>query len=201
MAQIDSHSQLITDFKISKSFLDHFSKVWNVVEFVNLGVSSQTVCCSHEWLYVASVVMYLTFIIQAGANPIKLTNESTEYPSYLEAIALNAIAYYEVSAFNILLTTFKTFKYLRINKKLYVLWDTIDSAKGSLATFLFIFLIILLGFVFMGWLTFGADLNYFNGFAGAIGTCWNFLIGNPPSYLELMQVNRSLGPVVSIVVH
>jgi hypothetical protein len=31
----------------------------------------------------------------------------------------------------------------------------------------------------------------------ALGTCWQFLIGNPPDYFELYGANRALGPLVS----
>jgi len=102
---------------------------------------------------------------------------------------------YEVSAFNILLITFKTFKYLKVNKRLYVLWQTLDNARTDLLTFIAIFAIILLGFLFMGWLTFGAELGIFNGFISSMGTCWQFLIGNPPDFFDLYYVNRALGPI------
>jgi hypothetical protein len=96
----------------------------------------------------------------------------------------------------ILLSSFKTFKYLKVNKRLYVIWQTLDRARGELITFLAVFLIILVGFVLMAWITFGVELAYFNGFVSSLGTCWEFIIGNPPDYFELYKVNRALGPIV-----
>ncbi len=58
------------------------------------------------------------------------------------------------------------------------------------------FLIVLVGFLFFGWLTFGSDLSEFNGFINSLGTLWQFLIGNPPDYDQLTLSNRILGPLV-----
>lgn len=63
------------------------------------------------------------------------------------------------------------------------------------------FLIILFGFLFFGWLTFGPDIYQFNGFANSLGTLWQFLIGNPPDYDQLALSNRVLGPIVCSVLY
>jgi hypothetical protein len=60
--------------------------------------------------------------------------------------------------------------------------------------YLIIFLLFVIGFVFMGWLTFGADTNAYNTFENSFGTCWNFLLGNPPDWTQLAASNRVLGP-------
>jgi len=59
---------------------------------------------------------------------------------------------------------------------------------------LFIFLIIIFGFIFMGWIAFGADMASFNTFFDSFSTCWNFIIGNAPDYNAMQSSNRVLGP-------
>src|SRR5271163_4882520 len=61
---------------------------------------------------------------------------------------------------------------------------------------LHIFLIFVFGFIFMGWLTFGADLQAYNTFPNSFNTCWNFLLGNTPDWGDMASSNRVLGPFV-----
>jgi len=118
-----------------------------------------------------------------------------QYFEEWEVIAQLASISYQVASFNILLSFFKFFKYLRIHKRLYVLWHTLFQAGSDLITFTLVFFIILLGFIFMGWLVFGTDDPDFQGFVTTLGTNWQFLIGNPPDYGSMYQSNRALGPI------
>lgn len=118
-----------------------------------------------------------------------------------------------------LLSAFNIFKYLTLNTRLYLLWHTLGSvslfilfyflffhyltffisilqAGTDLFYFLFIFLVVFFGFVMMAHLTFGAETEMFSTFVMAIGSCWQFIIGNPPSFEELFSSNRVLGPLV-----
>ena len=70
------------------------------------------------------------------------------------------------------------------------------QAGTDLVYFLFIFLVVFFGFVMMAHLTFGADIAVFSSFLEAVGSCWQFIIGNPPSFDSLFSTNRVLGPIV-----
>jgi hypothetical protein len=80
--------------------------------------------------------------------------------------------------------------------KLSTLSHFLLQAGTDLFYFLFIFLVVFFGFVMMAHLTFGAEVNMFSSFVEAIGSCWQFIIGNPPSFDSLFSTNRVLGPLV-----
>jgi len=110
-------------------------------------------------------------------------------------VASSAVNMYNISAFNILLCAFRAFKYLRLNDRLFVIWKALKVASPELFSFLVMFFIVFLGFILMGWLTFGADTAYFSTFGNAWGSCWNFVLGNPPDSNVLNLSNRVLGPL------
>lgn len=172
-------SGLIVHIRIGRT-KQFCTDLWNLIELVNLGI------------FIASIVMYLQYLTSNRTN-VDLTQ--TDYIARLEHMGEDAIQFYQLSAINILLSALKTFKYLQLSPRLYVLWETMYEARIDMATYMVMFLIILLGFLFFGWLTFGPDLEEFNGFINSLGTLWQFLIGNPPDYGELSLSNRVLGPV------
>lgn len=159
---------------------DYILNLWNIIELVNLG------------LFVTSIGMYLSYL---GMNRTDVDLTQTTYIARLEVMGESAVQFYQLSAINILLSAIKTFKYLQMSPRLYVLWETLYHARVDLATYMIMFLIILLGFLLFGWLTFGPDLPEFDGFITSLGTLWQFLIGNPPDYSDLTLSNRVLGPI------
>jgi polycystin 2 len=163
----------------------YFYNGWNIIEIVDIV------------LYITVIILYAQYLNSPSRSKTNLS--SRVYFPEMEQIAASALTFYNVSAVNVLLTTFRTFKYLRLNHRLYVLWKVLRNAGADLIGFLLIFLIFVFGFVFMGWLSFGADLNTFNTFGNSFGTCWNFLIGNPPIYSTMQSSNRVLGPVFFVL--
>jgi len=117
------------------------------------------------------------------------------YSPLLEGIASSAINLYNLSSLNILISSFRTFKFLILNDRLNVLWSALDRAGVDVGGFLLIFFIMALGFLLTGIITFGLDTDTFNTFGAAFGSCWNFVIGNPPDYTSLFFSNRILGPL------
>eukprot|EP00026_Physarum_polycephalum_P011841 Phypoly_transcript_12086.p1 GENE.Phypoly_transcript_12086~~Phypoly_transcript_12086.p1 ORF type:complete len:368 (+),score=52.31 Phypoly_transcript_12086:154-1104(+) len=117
----------------------------------------------------------------------------------MERLASIALGFYNVLAFNVILTTFRTFKYLKLNRRLYMLWKTLRHAGIDLMGFIFIFLIFIFGFIFMGWLSFGSDLDGYNTFVHSFATNWNFIIGNAPDYDAMFASNRVLGPTYFVL--
>jgi len=94
-----------------------------------------------------------------------------------------------------LLLAFRTFKYLRLNIRLSLLWNALRKAGGDIISFMIMFFVLLFGFLLFGWISFGQDVGDFNTFANSWGSCWNFVMGNPPAFNELSQSNRVLGPI------
>ncbi|KAN0033248.1 hypothetical protein ACTA71_002672 [Dictyostelium dimigraforme] len=171
------------DFKLGRFrvYISHFK---NIFDFINLT------------LFIASIALYLAFL---GDNSRDLNIDSqlqaTSYPLYLENLGQTALVLYQISAINILLMSFKTFRFLVVHRRLYILWIAISQSRIQLITFTIMFCIMLLGFLFSGWLTFGTDIPSFNGFVTSLGTLLQFIIGNPPDYEAMSYTNRALGPI------
>ncbi|EGC39681.1 hypothetical protein DICPUDRAFT_52532 [Dictyostelium purpureum] len=145
-------------------------------------------------LFIASTALYIAFLGD-NSREVSLTDETIKYPLYLENLGQTALVLYQISAINILLMAFKTFRFLIIHKRLYILWIAISQSKLQLITFTIMFCIIMLGFLFSGWLTFGPDNAAYNGFVTSLGTLLQFIIGNPPDYEAMSSTNRALGPI------
>eukprot|EP01113_Clastostelium_recurvatum_P037433 TRINITY_DN5472_c0_g1_i1.p1 TRINITY_DN5472_c0_g1~~TRINITY_DN5472_c0_g1_i1.p1 ORF type:complete len:696 (-),score=165.76 TRINITY_DN5472_c0_g1_i1:1-1947(-) len=174
-------SEIVGFIRTRGSVLPYFRSMWNIIELLNLA------------LFFSSLGMYARYLYSINHLPdLTMTDQ---YIPELEELAVVALQMYNLSAINILLSTFRTFKFLRLNSRLYVLWKALDRAGADLGSFLFMFLIIALGFLLMGLLTFGPDSANFNTFVNAFGTCWNFVIGNPPDYQDISTSNRVLGPL------
>ncbi|KAM9986099.1 hypothetical protein ACTFIZ_004358 [Dictyostelium cf. discoideum] len=171
------------DYKLGR-FKFYISKFKNIFDVINLT------------LFIASISLYLAFL---GDNSrvlhINSQLQTTDYPLYLENLGQTALVLYQISAINILLMSFKTFRFLVVHRRLYILWIAISQSRVQLVTFTIMFCIMMLGFLFSGWLTFGTDIASFNGFVTSLGTLLQFIIGNPPDYEAMSYTNRALGPI------
>ncbi|KYQ94421.1 putative Ca2+ channel [Tieghemostelium lacteum] len=149
-------------------------------------------------LFVTSVALYLAFL---GNSDRKITNSILDqgYKVYLEDLGQTALVLYQLSAINILILAFKTFRFLVVHRRLYVLWITLSEAKLQLITFTVMFIIVMFGFLFASWATFGVQMSSFNGFISSLGTLLQFIIGNPPDYSEMAYTNRALGPIFYVL--
>jgi len=159
----------------------YFSSVWNCLDTVTL------------LAFTVTAIWYVVYL----ALPVRLSLDlsTTSYLAPLETVASTAVNMYNICAFNILLAAFRLFKFLRLNDRLFVIWKALKVASLEIISFLVMFFIMFLGFLLMGWLTFGPDTAFFNTFGNAFGSCWNFVLGNPPDYTVLTQSNRVLGPL------
>lgn len=163
------------------SSLAYFRSMWNLLEVVNL------------LAFLITLIMYFIFLGSPERGNLNL--ESLNYIPELEGLASKATLYYNISAFNLLICAFRTFKYFRLNARMASLWNSLRRAGGDIASFLLMFFILLMGFLLFGWISFGADIPAFNSFPNSWGSCWNFVMGNPPDYVLLSKSNRVLGPL------
>jgi len=158
----------------------YIRSLWNILEIVNL------------ILFGITVGMYINSVLESRKFRFNLPRQY--YFCDLENLATGALNFYNINAANIILTVFHTFKYLQLNRRLYILWKTLRHAGTDLLGFFFIFFIFTIGFLFMGWLTFGPDTTMFNTFPNSFATCWTFVMGNAPDWNTLASSNRLLGP-------
>ena len=65
------------------------------------------------------------------------------------------------------LAFFSTFKLLQYNREMSKLWQTLAIASDVLGAYVFIVLVVFVGFSLMGYFTFGADIAAYSTFTGA----------------------------------
>ncbi|GAM27629.1 hypothetical protein SAMD00019534_108050 [Acytostelium subglobosum LB1] len=150
-----------------------------------------------EILFLASFILYVVFLSNRNSHSSQI--DTVGYPTFLEALGQTALVYYQLSAINILLLAFKTFRYLVIHRRLYALWITLSHARVQLMTFTVMFLIMMIGFLISGWLTFGHDEVAYFGFINSLGTSLQFIMGNPPNFQTMTYTNRALGPIYTLL--
>ncbi|EGG19043.1 putative Ca2+ channel [Cavenderia fasciculata] len=172
------------DYQLGR-FRYFITSFWNILEVINLV------------LFIVSVILYLIFLGDNDRRTVTISGE--EYPNDLEILGQTALVFYQLSAINILLLAFKTFRFLMLHRRLYALWITLAHAKVQLITFTTMFIIMMIGFLMSGWLTFGHEMDDYNGFFNSLGTSLQYIIGNPPSYADMQYTNRALGPIYNIL--
>jgi hypothetical protein len=177
-------SELRLSYYSKKGVRKYFSSGWNLNELAII------------MLFLASISVYLSFVIAAYNHP-DLTQ--AEYFPYMEQLGNKIWIYYNIGYFIVLLVCFQTFKYLRMNRRLYMLWKTLQNSGTDLMGFMMIFLIFVFGFVFNSWLAFGDATAFFGSFSTSFGTGWNFIIGNPPDYDTIVNINAIQGPLYYVV--
>ncbi|CAK4306457.1 unnamed protein product [Aphanomyces euteiches] len=69
------------------------------------------------------------------------------------------------------------FKYLRLNTRLNMLWETLRLAALDLVAFVFIFMFIFFGYSIMGFLLFGAHSSDYRSLSDSLASCFQMLLG------------------------
>eukprot|EP00003_Mantamonas_plastica_P031531 TRINITY_DN8252_c0_g1_i4.p1 TRINITY_DN8252_c0_g1~~TRINITY_DN8252_c0_g1_i4.p1 ORF type:complete len:518 (+),score=201.84 TRINITY_DN8252_c0_g1_i4:1093-2646(+) len=162
---------------------EYFFDPWNVIDILNLSVF---------WCAVFMNVIYFV-------NPLRSTvNLATNEYVNLEGLANEYVNIFNLQSFNVLLTFFKSFKFLQISKTMTLLWDTLGRAAGDLFAFLIFFSIVFLGFASMGHVVFGPTVETFKDFGGSFMTCFQIILGEF-DYDEIHRANRVLGPSFFLV--
>lgn len=103
-------------------------------------------------------------------------------------------AAFTFAGFNCLLSCLKLFTYLSLNKRMNLLWLTLQKASYDLAMFFGGFLFIAAGFGFLGNFLYGHKLFEFHDFQSSISSLMRFTLGDF-SYDALSQTQPELTPV------
>ncbi|RHZ27285.1 hypothetical protein DYB26_005286, partial [Aphanomyces astaci] len=69
------------------------------------------------------------------------------------------------------------FKYLRLNTRLNMLWETLRLAARDLIAFVFIFMFVFFGYAIMGFLLFGTHSQDYRSLSDSLTACFQMLLG------------------------
>ncbi|KAJ5075263.1 polycystin family member [Anaeramoeba ignava] len=157
----------------------YFFNIWNLVDFVNLV------------LFWALIIMHISYLVEVNKTNADL--DSNDFVP-LSILAKKYMMFMSVISFNVFLTWFKIFKFLRLNKRMLLLWDTLSDAAPDITIFLTFFLIVFIAFATMGFVLFGPVIDTFRDFSQSIITCFQMALGDL-SLDDLRLGNRFLGPI------
>jgi len=95
---------------------------------------------------------------------------------------------------NVFVALFKTFKFLRLNLRLNMMWLTLGKASDFLAGFLMVFIVCLLGFVMLGTLVFGNNSRNYYSADASVSSIFRLILSDF-DYKHLKQISPQVAPV------
>lgn len=170
--------------RVKPEWIRRFGSVFNFFIIVELTAYVLAIVCACMWIAIIAIDDSHT-----GIDP-----GSVEFFDVFSEYAPLRRAYQVVTSLTALLLCFRLLKYLQLNKALSLLSDTLSLAARDIAYFLLIFISILLGFVFMAYLSFGMMLEHYSSLSMSFMYCFQIIVGSY-DYGELEKVDAIMGPV------
>ena len=137
----------IQEFRMKRNKLDYILNKWNIIECFNLLL----------FLSVIVIFLYWKYNINKNDYLINMSKESDSFDYFY-----NFYLFYQINVLSAgccLVGFIKVFKYLRLNRRLKLLWDTLSSAFADLFSMMIVSLLIVSGFALTGNLIFGQNLK------------------------------------------
>ena len=151
---------------------------WNVLEFANL-------------------VGFLVYAFMLIAGEIEL---SVQKGKGEDANIVGVCSWFNFSkqllSGNVVLSVFKVFKYIKVDKRMSLIMVTFYKARMALLSMFIVLSVFLTGFALSFTLGFGTRISGFRNFRKSFITLGNALFGEFPHVEEINQVNSMLGPLL-----
>ncbi|KAJ5079651.1 polycystin-2 [Anaeramoeba ignava] len=173
--------RLVKDFLAAYRYnskpLRFFMSVWNCVDFVNIG------------LFWVIIIIQIVYVIAVKIKDLDLASINFVGIGVLGKQYMN---FYSIISINIFLTLMKIFKFLKLTKRMNLLWDTLSEATADLIIFLGFFIIVFLSFAVTGFVLFGPSLTEFRDLSESLFKTFEMAQGDI-EYSSFRNVNRFLG--------
>ena len=151
---------------------------WNVLEFANL-------------------VGFLVYAFMLIAGEIELSVQKAKGE---DANIVGVCSWFNFSkqllSGNVVLSVFKVFKYIKVDKRMSLIMVTFYKARMALLSMFIVLSVFLTGFALSFTLGFGTRISGFRNFRKSFITLGNALFGEFPHVEEINQVNSMLGPLL-----
>lgn len=169
--------------KIAKpEFLRKFSCILTSYEILDITSYVISIVC---------IIYWLMYICSDLALNFKLPTSNRDFHGDFSTQAGILEKYANISSINILLMYFRIMNYVTINKALSFLQDTMNAAMIDILYFLIMLVVILMGFVFMAYLSFGHTLAHYKTISNSFITCFAMMIGEF-DYNELLTADKAM---------
>eukprot|EP00696_Hemimastix_kukwesjijk_P000274 gnl/Hemi2/10392_TR3584_c0_g1_i1.p1 gnl/Hemi2/10392_TR3584_c0_g1~~gnl/Hemi2/10392_TR3584_c0_g1_i1.p1 ORF type:complete len:909 (-),score=357.18 gnl/Hemi2/10392_TR3584_c0_g1_i1:37-2763(-) len=159
---------------------------WILFEFWNM----LDVCIM--LMYFGVLLVEIIFVTSSLRTTFDITN-TTQYIDYspLSNLQTAIIVLYGLLA---ILATVKLFKFMMLSERAHLLWCSLHKALRTMFWFLVLFMLFILGFAFLGFLSFGSTVYRYSTFGNSVWALLRLIVGDF-SYTEIERDNYFLGPV------
>jgi len=169
-----------------KNCLKYLLSSWNIVECINLFLFVSVIGIFLYWKYNINKKDYLD----------NLLNKSDSFDHYYYSYLFYQISI--LSATCCLIGFIKIFKYLRLNRRMKILWDTLSGAFLDLFYMLIVSLLIVSGFALTGNLIFGQTIREYKTFSSSMSTLLRSLLGDF-DYKKMANTCPNIAPIYFVL--
>ena len=156
-------------------FKKHFSDIWNILELLNLLLFG--------FYFGLLLVAELTLIHER-----ETANFDIQVIGAVRTMADNILA------LNMIFSSLKVFKYIKVSKRMSLMLTTFYEARYSLFALLVLVMIFLVGYALAFYIAFGHRIDGFRSFSRSFITLFNSILAGLEYQEELQRVNWLLGP-------
>ncbi|XP_053405410.1 polycystic kidney disease protein 1-like 3 isoform X2 [Mercenaria mercenaria] len=180
-----------------------FNISFTYIEWKKFGVLGRKKYFEDYWSYIEIIQIALAFSVVGlffqrlvsvnGVMKDFRASDGSTFISFYTAVSWDFILGY-VMAFLVALVTLKAIKLLKFNKRTYMVADTISHSKSSIASFMFLALLVTIAFGHFATMAFGRMMDDYRDMMTSLITIFNFALGIS-DFPGLQETNRILGPV------
>eukprot|EP00741_Cyanophora_paradoxa_P013511 tig00020693_g13046.t1 len=160
----------------------YFSDAWTWIELAIIAIFIVIIC------YTADFVNESRYVRDAlVADPVGRYIDFQQLRRVSEVLT-------DVVGINILLLILRSFKFLRLNSKLSIVWKTLSLAKLDLLSFISISVVVFAAYAFTGYVVFGYQVQRYRNFTASFASLFRFITGDS-NYDEIQESSPFTGYV------
>ncbi|ETV98589.1 hypothetical protein H310_08710 [Aphanomyces invadans] len=164
--------------------------VWNYFEVIQIGCLYGLVVA---WFLYVVECHHIVPTLQRMVQDTSCTAPTSGRDCFVELTSLADLVdtIHNVGATLALVSAAIVFKYLRLNTRLNMLWETLRLAAKDLVAFVFIFMFVFFGYAIMGFLLFGTHSPDYRSLSDSLTACFQMLLGDF-NYASLSAANPAM---------
>ena len=190
--------EVTTNTLVFRGLLMFFCCVFFVQEISECCVDGCRKHCRDIWnlLELFNLMLFATYFALLLAAELVLLHERETDNFDIQSIGAIRIYADNILAFNMIFSSLKVFKYIKVSKRMSLMLTTFYEARYSLFALLILVIIFLVGYSMAFYIAFGHRIKGFRSFSRSFITLLNSLLGSFDYQDELEHVNWLLGPLM-----
>jgi hypothetical protein len=201
---------LVESKRTRGSYLAYFSSVWNYIDVASISIHIGTIFMwfTFGWKLAADFSpdihydIYKNLEASAFLPNLKVPNQMAEMGAlFLEMKDLVTYLqlYMTLSGINIILMLARILKLMDFQPRLGVITHTLALATADLMHFFVIFIMIFMGYAFIGHVIFGYASEHFSDMTASVNSLFQNLLGDITYFMEDFKLQNGLTFVVGMI--